>query len=108
MRALSPAERMKGEACSTEQEIEVLAPNWWGVNVYMRCQQTLLSGMSGGVFLGVSAQEVRAAASMLRVPAREWPDVIDTAQALAGMVAKIENDRAESRARAARSRAAKG
>ena len=65
----------------------------------MRCQQSVLSGMGGGVMLGVSAQEVLAAARMLRVPAAEWPGCIDTAQELAGMVAKIENDRAKAAAK---------
>jgi len=96
---MSPAQRMRGEACSDATEIEVLPPNWHGVTVYMRCQQTVLAGMGGGAMMGVSAQEVLAAARMLRVPVAEWPNCIDAAQELAGMVAKIENDRAKAAAK---------
>ena len=107
MRALSPAERMKGRRAARSREIEVPRAELVGVNVYMRCQQTLLSGMSGGAFSGSRRRSARGCIHAARACAKR-PDVIDTAQALAGMVAKIENDRAESRARAARSRAAKG
>lgn len=93
---------MKGDGATTAGaiECEVLECNWWPVMVYLRCQQTMLAGMSGAVFLGVSASEVMASARMLHAPVREWPDLIDGAQALAGMVAKIENDKAAARAKA--------
>ena len=96
---MSPAERMKGETCEVDTEIEVLAENWHAVQAYVRCQHTMLAGMGGAVYLGVSSQEVRAAASMLRIPSREWPDVIDGAQALASKIAAIENAKAEARAK---------
>lgn len=90
---------MRGEPCEQTQEVEVLADHWNGVQVYLRCQQTMLAGMGGGALVGVSAQEVRAAAIMLRVPSREWPDVIDTAQELAALVARIENEKAQAKAK---------
>ena len=91
---------MKGDGVTAGAaiECEVLECNWWPVQVYLRCQQTMLSGMAGAVLLGVSAVEVRAVCSLMRVARGEWPDVLDGAQALAGMVAKIENDKAKSRA----------
>ena len=99
---MSPAERMRGDACNTGViEVEVLAGNWHAVQVYMRCQPTMIAGMSGAVILGVSASEAMASARMLRVPERRWPGVIDGAQALASLVAKIENDKAKARADAA-------
>lgn len=98
---MSPAQRMRGEQCSEAQEIEVLPPNWHGVQVYMRCQQTVLAGMGGGAMMGLSAVETLAAARMLRAPVAEWPDCIDAAQSLASEIAKIENDRAKSRAKSA-------
>jgi len=98
---MSPAERMKGtSACEQPTTIEVLDCNWTAVQVYLRCQQTMLAGMSGVAYLGVSASEAMASARMLRVPVREWPDTLDGAQSLAGMVAKIENDKAAARAKA--------
>lgn len=85
---------MKGDGDSAGAiECEVLECNWWPVQVYLRCQQTMLSGMAGVAFLGVSASEAMASARMIRAPVREWPDVIDGVQALAGMVAKIENEK---------------
>jgi energy-converting hydrogenase Eha subunit G len=98
---MSPAERLKGGGeCSSVQEIEVLDDNASAVQVYLRCQQTMLAGMSGAVILGVSASEAMASARMLRVPVREWPDVIDGVQQLASLVAKIENAKAAARAKA--------
>ena len=93
---------MKGDGATTAGaiECEVLGCNWWPVMVYMRCQQTMLAGMSGAVFLGVSASEVMASARMLRVRPPEWPELIDSVQMLASMVAKIENDKAAARAKA--------
>jgi hypothetical protein len=93
---------MKGDGVTAGAaiECEVLECNWWPVQVYLRCQQTMLSGMAGAVLLGVSAVEVRAVCSLMRVPRCEWPDVLDGAQALAGMVAKIENEKAKARSSA--------
>lgn len=98
---------MKGVGVNAPQDCEVLECNWWGVQAYIRCQHTMLAGMGGAVMLGVSALEVRAACEMLRVPRREWPEALDVCQALAGMVAKIENERSASRQRAQSSRARK-
>lgn len=94
---------MKGDGVTAGAaiECEVLECNWLPVMVYLRCQQTMLSGMAGAVLLGVSAVEVRAVCSLLRVARSEWPDVLDGVQTLAGMVAKIENDKARARADAA-------
>ncbi len=91
---------MKGaDAGAGAIECEVLECNWWPVQVYLRCQQTMLAGMAGAVLLGVSAVEVRAVCSLMRVPRSAWPDVLDGVQAVAGMVAKIENDKAAARAK---------
>ena len=92
-------DRMKGDGVTAGAivEVEVLECNWWPVQVYLRCQQTMLSGMAGAVLLGVSAVEIRAVCSLMRVPRSDWPDVLDGAQALAGMVAKVENDKAKAR-----------
>ncbi len=95
---MSPAERMRGDACNADEiEVEVLVCNWHAVQTYMRCQPTMLAGMSGAVILGVSASEAMAAARMLRVPPKRWPSVIDGAQALGSMVAKIENEKSAQR-----------
>ena len=99
--SLSPAERMKGtSACEQPVQIEVLDCNWTAVQVYLRCQQTMLAGMSGVAYLGVSASEAMASARMLRAPVREWPELIDSVQMLAGHVANIENAKMKAKAEA--------
>lgn len=98
---------MKGAGVNAPHDCEVLQCNWWGVQVYMRCQHTMLAGMGGAVMLGVSGVEVRSVCELLRVPRREWPETVDVCQALAGLVAKIENERSASRQRASTSRARK-
>lgn len=52
------------------EEIEVLAENWWAVQVYHRCQPLIVAGAAGAMFLGVSAQEIEAACRVLGVRAR--------------------------------------
>lgn len=99
-RALTPAERMKGQACETWKPLSVLPCNVWPVQVYLHCQSSALAGMSGAVLMGVSAQEVLAATRLLRAPAREWPNIVSGVQILGAKVAKIENDKAAARAKA--------
>ena len=101
-RAMSPAERMRASNNETEKELIVWPENMSAVLVYLRCQSTTVAGFSGAFILGVSAAEALAAARMLRIPAREWPEVIDGVQLLASHVAKIENDKAKARAEAKR------
>lgn len=92
---------MKGvSACGQPTTIEVLECNWTAVQVYLRCQQTMLASMSGVAYLGVSASEAMASARMLRVPVLEWPDTIDGVQMLAGYVANIENAKMKAKAEA--------
>ena len=94
---MSPAERMRGDTCEKETVIDVWPEYMEAVQVYLRCQPTMLAGMSGAVILGVSASEAMAAARMLRVPPKRWPAVIDGAQLLGSLVAKIENEKSAQR-----------
>ncbi len=80
-----------------EDEIEVLEENWTAVGVYARCQLSVVavSGMTGGrlVYLGVTAQETEAAARMLKVPRREWPDVLGRVRVMSAAAAEYLNNR---------------
>lgn len=80
-----------------QRYIEVLEENWTAVSVYARCQSTVvgLSGVSGVrlLHLGVSAQEAEAAVRMLRVPRREWPDVLQRVQVMSAAAANHLNGR---------------
>jgi len=95
-----PSERASNN--ETEKELIVWPENMSAVLVYLRCQSTTVAGFSGAFILGVSAVEALAAARMLRIPVREWPEVLDGVQLLASHVAKIENDKAKARAEAKR------
>lgn len=96
---MSPAERMKGAKCASDVEIEVLADNMQPLQVYLRCQSTMLAGMGGSVITGVSAQEALAACRICRVRAAEWEETCEAVQTLAGMVANIENKKAADRSK---------
>lgn len=98
---MSPAERMKGQACTESKPLSVLPCNTWPVRVYLHCQSTMLAGMGSVVLAGVAAQEAMAAARMLRAPARLWPVILAGVQTLGALVARIENDKAKARADAA-------
>lgn len=97
---MTPAERMRAvSAKSKDTELDVWPQNMSTVHVYLRCQPSMLATFAGAALMGVSASEVLSAARMLRIPVIEWPIVIDGVQELAGMVAKIENDKAAARAK---------
>lgn len=81
----------------SEGVVEVFDENWTAVQVYVRCQMTVIAvaGIGGGrlIYRGVSAQEAGAAARLLRVPRREWPDVLARVQIMGAAAANYLNDR---------------
>lgn len=66
------------EADGDDDEVEVLAVNLRSVDVYRRCQLTVLGGMD----LGVSALETRAALELSQVPPSEWAAIADDVQVM--------------------------
>jgi len=48
-------------------EIEVLDENWNTVQVFRYCQPSFITGMHAPVYLGISALELQAACSLLRI-----------------------------------------
>lgn len=89
MREWGLEDEQDGEAT----EIDVLAENWTTVQVYLRCQPDISVGW-GERWNGISATEVRSAATMMRVPRDEWPDVLDGVQHMGRVVAEIRNSEA--------------
>lgn len=67
------------EADGDDDEVEVLPVNLRSVDVYRRCQLTVIGGM-GAVYLGVSALETRAALELSQVPPSEWAGIADDVQ----------------------------
>lgn len=61
--------------------VEVLECNWDAVQVWMRCQQTYVSGPAGGYPLGIAATEVAAVSTALQVPLDA--DLLDSVRVLA-------------------------
>lgn len=65
--APSTAELLRGELpVEAPAELDVLEENWEAVSVFLHCQQTWVVGM-GTFAIGISAQEVRAAADGLAI-----------------------------------------
>lgn len=71
-------------------EVEVLACNWETVDVFLRCQQTIASGMSA-CFLGISCSEVRAALELGEVPRRRWRRISAGVQQMGRIAASVLN-----------------
>ncbi len=67
------------EAEGDDDEVEVLIVNLRSVDVYRRCQLTVLGGMAT-MYLGVSALETRAALELSQVPPSEWAAIADDVQ----------------------------
>ena len=73
-----------------ERIVEVWQCHMVALETYQRCQPSVLSGM-GLVYLGVSAQEVRAALAIGRVCRDQWPEVADDVMAMGRAAAEYRN-----------------
>lgn len=63
-------------AGSPGDPIPVLEPNRWCVWAFQRCEWLIHVGMTKKpVYQGISAQEIRAAAALVRAPRSEWPAI---------------------------------
>jgi len=49
-------------------EIEVLDVNWDTVQVFRYCQPGFITGLHASVYVGISALELQAACSLLKIP----------------------------------------
>lgn len=72
--------------------VEVLPVNLRAVDVYRRCQLTVLSGMAT-VYLGVSALETRAALELSQVPPSEWAEIADDVQIMSAAAVQYLRNR---------------
>lgn len=57
--------------------VGVLSANWDTVQVYQRCEWTLVIGMGGAFWQGISTQEANAALEALSIERSKWPRVLD-------------------------------
>jgi hypothetical protein len=80
------------EAEGDDDEVEVLPINLRAVDVYRRCQMTVLSGMAT-MYLGVSALETRAALELSQVPPDQWAEIADDVQVMSAAAVGYLRDR---------------
>lgn len=56
--------------------LEVLQCNWLALQTYQRCRWTIIAGMGGVHYDGISAQELHSALALLRIASEDWDDVL--------------------------------
>lgn len=66
--------------------------NLRAVDVYRRCQLTVLAGMAT-VYLGVSALETRAALELSQVPPDQWAEIADDVQIMSAVAVQYLRSR---------------
>jgi hypothetical protein len=84
-------------------EIEVWWINWNIVEVFRVCQPQIIGGM-GVWWQGVGAGEVYSGCKLLRIPSREWPEVVAGVQYMARVVADYRNGEASKERERARTK----
>lgn len=67
--------------------------NWDAVQVFTRCRQDYIAGMSGAFALGFNAREVESGCRLAGVAIDEWPEVSEHVQHMGGIAAAVLNDR---------------
>lgn len=73
-------------------EVEVWECNAQPVDVFRSCQiGGIGAGMGGVVWIGIAADELRAALAIRRVPRVSWPTIADDVQYMGGEVARERN-----------------
>lgn len=73
-------------------EIEVIERNWVVVETYCACTWTMAGGGMGGFrFIGISAEEIKAAASLLGVRRPDWRRVLRGVRVMANAAAPLLN-----------------
>jgi hypothetical protein len=70
-------------------EIEVLECNWNAVQVFTHVEPQWIVGLHVAR-AGISAAEIRAAVTMLRVPRAEWPQIISDVRFMGKIAQRTE------------------
>lgn len=81
------------ELPEADRVVEVLACNWDALEVFQRCQLSIVGAGLGVVHVGISATECRSAIALLRLPRARWLDALDGAQHIGSLVAGHLNAR---------------
>ncbi|MCK5772047.1 hypothetical protein [Algiphilus sp.] len=85
---------MREEADGSEADEPAEIPVWWthwtSVEVFERCELSVIGGMSVH-YQGITATEIRSACELLRVRWYEWPDIVDDVQFMGRTVARTIN-----------------
>lgn len=61
------------------------------MQVYLSCQWTVIGGMSGALWQGISTQEMNAALVAHQVPRRRWLDVQRQVGVMVGAARPLRN-----------------
>lgn len=90
---------MREDADGSEPDAPAEIPVWWclwsAVEVFERCEMAVVGGM-GVHYQGITSGEVYSACMLLRVPRREWPEVVDDVQHMGRTVARAINAKVQS------------
>ena len=81
----------------SSQEAPAEIPIWWclwaTVEVFEHCELDVVAGGFGVQYKGISAREVHAACTLLRIPRHDWPDMVQDVQCMGRAVARAFNAR---------------
>jgi Phage related hypothetical protein (DUF1799) len=75
-------------------KIKVLHKNVETVRVYLKCAWTVAVGMSGAVFVGITAQEIAAACHLAGVPRSRRESVADGIRIMQSKAGPLLNKKA--------------
>lgn len=67
--------------------------NWLTVNVFLSCQWTLVMGMQGGIYQGISAREIEAACRLQRVQRAQMQEVLAGVRVMVAAASPILNEK---------------
>lgn len=73
----------------------MLEENWDAVQVFTRCRQDYIAGMTGAFALGFSGVEVQAGCRLAGLSRRAWPEVSEQVQQMGVIAANETNSRAK-------------
>ena len=81
---------------AASREIRVWSTNWLAVEVFERCQLTVIGGL-GASYQGISAGEFRDACDGMGIPLADRAELLDDVQFMGRKVASALNARAASK-----------
>jgi hypothetical protein len=72
--------------------VEVLEANWETVQVFTRCEPTLVIGATAARFMGIAAAEVQAVMAVLGIPRARRLGVFDAVKQMGVVWSQVKNE----------------